>query len=368
MKRSFNCLMFLIISFFIQTLCASNCLKKVFFHQGLLVDKLVFYCSSKPVMKASTCEDNCKAVYRCEFIGTSGQDSSCKERIAYINKIQKQKAKSKNVPYKIQINAIEKAPEKIEIVITYDAEQIELQQNEFTTISNTPAVVFNLIHKNTLQKQIDKKQKSRWQNFDKIKKERKIRVVIDPGHGGVDAGACGKSGAIEKDIALSVSKKLQAELLKKGFEVRMIRSSDVFVPLDERTALTNLITEADLFVSIHCNAATNSQAYGLETYHVSSLKGSSDYHSLMNMFANQGKKLATNIQKSIIKDTVPIIKNRGVKDAFSQVLMGVEAPAVLIELGFVTHEGEAKNLVSHSYQEQLVEGIVDGIQLYVDES
>lgn len=369
MKRFFYVLAFFIVSFVAQDLCASNCLKKVFFHQGLMVDKLVFYCSSNPVMTTSNTNQGCKTTYRCEFVATNGQDASCQERISYINTIQKKKAKSRNVPYRIHINIVEKSPEKVALVIVYDAEQIELQRDEFTTISNRPAVVFTLIHKNAMEKQVVKKQKCRWQSLEEIKKDRKIRVVIDPGHGGADAGACGRAGAVEKDIALSVSKMLQSELLKKGFEVSLTRSSDVFVPLDERTALTNLIAEADLFVSIHCNAAVNGQASGLETFHVSPVKGSTEFDALANMFSNQGKQLATNIQdsiKSTLKDDGNALKDRGVKNAFSQVLMGVEAPAALVELGFVTNEREAQHLVSNSYQRQLVNGIVDGIQSYVD--
>lgn len=98
------------------------------------------------------------------------------------------------------------------------------------------------------------------------------RIVVDPGHGGHDSGAIGPNGIMEKDVVLAIGLKLR-ELLKQelGLDVVMTRSSDVFIPLEERTAIANKVG-ADLFVSIHANAASNRTASGIETYYLNLAK------------------------------------------------------------------------------------------------
>jgi len=92
------------------------------------------------------------------------------------------------------------------------------------------------------------------------------RVVVDAGHGGKDPGAIGPSGVLEKDVALAIARELARRIEKElGCEVVMTRDRDVFIPLQERTALANKI-DADLFISVHANASPNSSAYGIETY------------------------------------------------------------------------------------------------------
>ena len=98
------------------------------------------------------------------------------------------------------------------------------------------------------------------------------RIVVDPGHGGHDPGAVGPNGVREKDVVLAIGLKLR-ELLKEelGLDVVMTRSTDVFIPLEERTAIANKVN-ADLFVSVHANAAQNRSAAGIETYYLNLAK------------------------------------------------------------------------------------------------
>ncbi len=98
------------------------------------------------------------------------------------------------------------------------------------------------------------------------------RIVVDPGHGGHDSGAVGPSGVQEKDVVLAIGLKLR-ELIRDelGLDVVMTRSSDVFIPLEERTAIANKVN-ADLFVSVHANAALNRNAAGIETYYLNLAK------------------------------------------------------------------------------------------------
>ncbi|MBF8259749.1 MAG: MurNAc-LAA protein, partial [Actinobacteria bacterium] len=105
----------------------------------------------------------------------------------------------------------------------------------------------------------------------------KIRVMLDPGHGGKDPGAVGPSGLKEKDVVLSIGRMVRERLARDGaYDVRMTRDTDVFIPLEERTAMANQ-ARADIFVSLHINASLNRKAEGISTY---VLSRASDRHSL----------------------------------------------------------------------------------------
>ncbi|MFV9690777.1 MAG: N-acetylmuramoyl-L-alanine amidase [Desulfobacteria bacterium] len=217
------------------------------------------------------------------------------------------------------------------------------------------------------------------------------RIVIDPGHGGKDPGAPGcYKGVVEKDIVLQVSKKLgkkiEAEL---GCKVYYTRKSDRFLPLEERTAIANT-RNADLFLSIHANASMRKGAYGIETYflnlatdndaimvaareNATSARSINDLEMILNDLMrhskiNESSQLAVCVQNALIQQmnrNYGGIRNLGVKQAPFYVLLGAEMPSVLVELGFVSHDKECKRLTMSKYQDQLVNGIVDGIKRYI---
>jgi len=176
---------------------------------------------------------------------------------------------------------------------------------------------------------------------------RNIKITIDPGHGGSDPGAV-VGDVYEKDIALAVSMFL-VEYLPERFTLIYTREKDNDVPLSRRTQTSNSVG-SELFVSIHANAAENINAHGIETFHFPS----SDY----------GNNLASCVQKSLIQKTDA--NDRRVKTANFYVLRTTRAPAILVELGFITNETERQMLIQENYQKTLAKAISCGIVDYVD--
>lgn len=179
-------------------------------------------------------------------------------------------------------------------------------------------------------------------------------VVIDPGHGGYDAGSVGINGTIEKNATLSISLKLGAILEKKGFNVVYTRESDkVTWPSDNkkdlaaRAAIANEVS-ADIFISIHLN-----------TFHMEEVRGTETYYNKVSI---EGKKIAELIQKQIVNDVK--LKDRGAQPGNFSVLKKVTAPAVLIELGYISNRSEESLLNSISYQNKISGAIADGIYTY----
>lgn len=177
----------------------------------------------------------------------------------------------------------------------------------------------------------------------------KSTIVIDPGHGGSSSGAH-YEGIYEKNINLAVSLKLQALLQNYGYNVVMTRSDDTAVDLYARADIANAV-EADLFVSIHSNAAENADYFsGAYTY----------YHPS----SRRGAKLAQAIQTPLAKATGAI--DRGIRDADFVVIRETDMCAVLVEMGFMTNHDELMNLVNPTYQDKLAQGIAQGIVNYMN--
>lgn len=187
-----------------------------------------------------------------------------------------------------------------------------------------------------------------------------LTIIIDPGHGGYDVGAQGKRGLNEKDINLDISKRVRTKLLENGINVVMTRSRDVFVTLWERANMTRQY-KADLFVSIHSNAARSKSINGTEIFFFgtpnSKLNGSNYKKNLTKSFkfAYQVK----NHLKSELKNNT-----RGVKNARYFVLRNAMIPAVLIEVGFISNPWEENKLIRSSYREQIAKAIAQSILDY----
>ena len=180
-------------------------------------------------------------------------------------------------------------------------------------------------------------------------------IVIDPGHGGSDAGAIGPTGVKEKDVALAVALKVRDLLEEQGDPVVMTRTTDrdVYSPqatnaqeLQARVSKAPL--DASMFISIHCNAFSNPESHGMETYFYT---GSS-----------LGRRLAKLINEEL--ERYGELFNRGVKSANFYVLKHSAVPATLLELGFVTNPEEEQLLADEEYQEALARAIVTGINRY----
>lgn len=172
-----------------------------------------------------------------------------------------------------------------------------------------------------------------------------FKVCIDAGHGGRDPGAV--NGSKHEAIAtLSIAKKVGAKLKAKGVTVKYTRSSDKFVSLEERCRISNQFG-ADVFVSIHLNAAANKEATGIETWRHQNV-------------GTKTKALANTVQSELV--SAMGWKNRGVKSTTSMyVLRKTVASAILVECGFISNNDEARLLFIDRYQEKLAQAIADGI-------
>lgn len=225
----------------------------------------------------------------------------------------------------------------------------------------------------------------------------KFRILIDPGHGGKDPGAVKKGSSKEKDLNLAVAKILY-DLLKKekGFEVKISRNSDVFITLGKRASMANDF-KADVFVSIHANAAKRASANGFEVYFRSDKAsdaeaaetaalenealqyegkggGTVSFADLLlkslatNENINQSSKLAGHIRNSVTKKSgnlgIKVHQNSAIKQANFYVLRGVNSTAVLVEMGYLSNANDRKRLNTKSVRQKMAESIRDGIVSY----
>lgn len=216
------------------------------------------------------------------------------------------------------------------------------------------------------------------------------RIVVDPGHGGKDPGAVGQSGLQEKDVVLAIGRLVAGKLKEEiGIDAVMTRESDVFIELQERTAIANKVG-ADLFISIHANASLNRRANGIETYYLNLAKtekaaqlaarenGTSlDKVSLLqavlfdlmaNYKLNDSAHLAEEVQKALYRRMSvqePATKNLGVKQGPFYVLVGATMPSILVESAFISNLEEEAKLRDPVFLEQTAEGILDGVVAYI---
>ena len=197
-------------------------------------------------------------------------------------------------------------------------------------------------------------------NYDVLNKI----VYLDAGHGGYDPGAS-YFGISEKSLTLAIQSRVKAKLESEGYQVVTTRTSDTYVDLTDRSRAANA-SESDIFVSIHINASGSSAAQGIETYYYQPY---AEYPSRINAtyHANPTRlsmsdTLANAIQSSLINATGA--QNQGVKRQTFAVLRETTAPAVLLELGFLSNPQEAARLNTSAYQETLANAIVAGIKRY----
>lgn len=213
-------------------------------------------------------------------------------------------------------------------------------------------------------------------------------IVLDPGHGGKEVGAIGANGLMEKDVTLAICRKL-AELLQNKLGVRVIltRYDDAQVPLEERTSIANQY-KADLFLSIHLNAAVIRGARGAETYFLSleasdelakkaaelensNAGGAAAPSDELNLilwdlaqqeYLKESSRLAEMIQEEM--NRLGNIQNRGVKQAPFRVLLGATMPAALVEVGFISNPEEETQLASADFQNGVATALVGAVERF----
>ncbi len=218
-------------------------------------------------------------------------------------------------------------------------------------------------------------------------------IILDPGHGGLDAGAKGKFGAVEKDVALAISLKLRA-LIESNLSYRVVltRDKDIDVSLENRAALANN-NDAAVFVSIHANGSFRKKARGSETFFLSlnatdeeSRKTAyrentgaeagqrivEDDKDLVQMilwdmaqsaYVRQSSRLAELIQAEL--NVLLQTENRGIKQADFVVLRGVACPAVLVEAAFISNPEEEQKLTDDAFQGRVAEAVFRGLAAYL---
>ena len=224
-----------------------------------------------------------------------------------------------------------------------------------------------------------------------IKAHPKIRIVVDPGHGGKDPGAV-RSKYREKDWNLAVGKELTRLLEKGGFEVKITRSTDVFIALSERSRIANNF-KADLFVSVHVNSSKDTRANGFQVYFRSekatdreaaataaleneAMQYEEVHYNFVdallqsmakNEYINESSKLAGYVKNSVYQQPgigIAIAQKNAIRQANFYVLKGVQSPAILVEMGFISSPKDRAKLAQSSVQKKMAQGIYNGIVNY----
>jgi N-acetylmuramoyl-L-alanine amidase len=210
-------------------------------------------------------------------------------------------------------------------------------------------------------------------------------VVLDPGHGGVEEGARGPTGLLEKEVVLDIARRVKALLERDGTTVVLTRDEDRLLPLDERTAIANQ-NRAELFVSVHLNSAPMRSAFGAETYFLSSDATDDEARTLaalenrayapddepaappsgdglelilwdlaQNRYLAESARLAEEVQKEM--NLLVGTRDRGIRQAPFTVLMGATMPAILVEVGFVSNPEEEAKLKDGAYRDRIAEAL-----------
>jgi N-acetylmuramoyl-L-alanine amidase len=224
--------------------------------------------------------------------------------------------------------------------------------------------------------------------------QRMKKVVIDPGHGGIETGAKGKFGNLEKDVTLSIALKLKALIERNmAFQVVLTRDRDMDVSVETRSAVANN-QKADVFISIHTNGSRLKAAEGSETFFLSTGETTDEEIRRLAYLENNSSRLEDHMDKTSEQDVKMILwdmaqtayirqssrlaemiqtelnsllgtRNRGIKQAPFKILTGVACPAVLIEAAFISNPEEEKKLASERFQTSVAEAIYRGLAKYL---
>ncbi len=217
------------------------------------------------------------------------------------------------------------------------------------------------------------------------------RIVIDPGHGGHDTGTIGPTGLREKDIVLDVAMRVRKLLARTaGSDIVLTRSADVFIPLEERTAIANE-KAADLFISVHANASRDRSARGIETYYLNFTSSpdalevaarenattQESVHQLQDLIKKialtekieESHEFARQVQRQVQSSLVRAggeQRDRGVKKAPFVVLIGANMPSILAEISFLTNPRDERLLKRGEYRQRIAEALYQGITRYMN--
>lgn len=257
-----------------------------------------------------------------------------------------------------------------------------------------PKVKIKLTDKKTVKRKIKSKEIKKLQKTS-VRSHANDLIVIDAGHGGHDSGAVG-GGKKEKDLVLSVAKKVAKELKKRGYPVHLTRKSNRFLKLSQRTNIADKKGSV-AFISIHANAVEkkhSNKVHGVETFFLQNtrdaksqriaarenaavLKGAGSKLSkrvIIDSVLNgpkivQSNKLAIDVHRRIMTNLhsqYKGVKDGGVRHAPFYVLVGASRPSILVEVGYISHPKERKRLFTSNYQRLLAKGIAEGVDNYLN--
>ncbi|MEB0079690.1 N-acetylmuramoyl-L-alanine amidase [Pseudomonas sp. CCI3.2] len=231
---------------------------------------------------------------------------------------------------------------------------------------------------------------------DKAHPKRSIMVVVDPGHGGKDPGAIGSKGEREKDVVLSIAQLLAKRLKReKGFDVRLVRNDDFFVPLRKRVEIAHKLN-ADMFISVHADAAPRLTASGASVYALSEggatsatarfmaqrengadLIGARSLLSLkdkdpmlagviLDMSMNATIAASLQLGNTVLGSLADItsLHQKRVEQAGFAVLKSPDVPSILVETGFISNVRDSQRLVTARHQQAVADGLFEGLQRY----
>ncbi len=267
-----------------------------------------------------------------------------------ISRIAGTKIENSNLLKKITVKEAEKNNTRVRLLLTapITKEAYKISVQPANRAEKIPSRVVVDINKTLVNFSGDK------DNFHNFRAEDKV-VVLDAGHGGSDTGAVGPSGVTEKSVALAIALKTEKILQNEGMKVVMTRRTDIDVASPNASNVAELQArvdkippQADIFISIHCNAFSNPKSHGMETYHYGADNG--------------GKRLAQLLNEELAK--YGGLTNRGVKAANFYVLKRSNRPASLIEIGFITNPDEEKLLASNDYQNKLAAAIASAVKKF----
>lgn len=349
-----------------------NKLTKVFHHTNddakstnIELGTLFFYFDREPVYRVVPNQAKDKLVFEFSDIAPDSAETA-----AMIKKVNSSKAPH----YSITIERAKAPVNGLRVVMKFNPDLIGVTIDHSPSIRMEKGVIFHLHNKELLKTIKASAQKP----VLSIAAASKPTVVIDCGHGGSDAGAIGCALIKEKEVLLPIGLEVARLLEQEGVGAILTRSTDCTVGLDERTTLANT-HHADAFISIHANSAPNAHVRGIETFCVDPKNFQGKYASLTpeekkiadGFFLNrcaQAQLLADALHGKLLAEIsqkkYPVV-DRKVKHASSQVLVGAHMPAVLVEIGFVTHESESRLLKSPKYQQVVAQGISNGILAFL---
>lgn len=345
---------------------AQNQVSKVFHHRGVqaaaleLGNVVVYFTATSQVHEQSSSDTNHHRQVTFTFPNTALSANAQ----AMINAL----AQHDSNLYSVRFTAV--GNERVTMTVSFDPRKIQLEYEEFESISMKKGLVFRFFDKELLSR-ISGQNAAILQTVSL----QRPRVIVDCGHGGKDSGAIGCFSVCEKDVTMNIGVRVAQLLRAQGIDAVLTRDGDQTIALDERTSFANT-HNAHMLVSIHANAAPQSEKIsGIETFCLNDALftsknklGNQWDKTMMHQRYAQSHRLAQTLHANTVKAAQQHhthVVDRRVKHSVAQVLVGSSMPSALIEVGFLSNPHEAKLLQSHLYQSALAYGICTGIISYI---